>query len=100
MNLTAAQIMIRPAYGDDQEAVRGLAALDSAEAVPTGPLLVAEVDGSLRVALSVRDGSYVADPFFPTLALVGLLLTHARAAQRSGPRVRGRRGLRLTAAPG
>ena len=33
-----------------------LAALDSAAGVPAGPLLLAEVDGELRAALSLSDG--------------------------------------------
>jgi hypothetical protein len=55
-----------------------LAALDSAELLEQ-PALVAEVDGELRAALSLRDGAVIADPFHRTEALVDLLL--ARAAQ-------------------
>jgi len=40
-------------------------------------VLLAEVDGELRVALSLADGSQIADPFFPSLHLVELLRTHA-----------------------
>jgi hypothetical protein len=69
-------ITIRPAYADDQAALLRLAALDSAEA-PSAPLLLAEVDGELRAALSPGDGSAIADPFFPTLGLLALLRTHA-----------------------
>jgi hypothetical protein len=73
------EITIRPAYADDQLAVQRLASLDSATVVPPHPLLVAEVDGELRVALSVHDDSAIADPFFPTAEIIGLLRTHARA---------------------
>jgi hypothetical protein len=67
------QIVIRPAYADDYQALAHLAALDSAPAVPPRPLVVAEVDGALRAALSLRDGSRVADPFFPSVGLIVLL---------------------------
>ncbi|MGH2857963.1 MAG: hypothetical protein ACRDMJ_10825 [Solirubrobacteraceae bacterium] len=70
------QITIRPGYADDELALARVAALDSA-AVPPGPLLVAEVDGELRAALSLSDRSVVADPFHRTAELVALLRTHA-----------------------
>ena len=76
---TPAAITIRPAYADDQTALARLAVLDSAAGVPAAPLLLAEVDGELRAALSLADGSVIADPFFPTLHLVTLLRTHAAA---------------------
>ena len=77
---TTADITIRPAYADDQVAVRRLAALDSAT-VPPGPLLLAEVGGALRAAISLRDGRSIADPFERTAELVEVL--ELRAAQRS-----------------
>ena len=67
--LALSQITIRPAYADDDNALVRLATLDSAP-VPGGPLLLAEVDGELRAALSTNDGSVVADPFFPTVDLI------------------------------
>ncbi len=69
--------MIRPAYGDDYDALDRLAALDSADHVPARPLLIAEVDGVLGAALSLADGSSIADPFYRSAPLVGLLRTHA-----------------------
>jgi hypothetical protein len=88
-------ITIRPAYGDDHPALVRLAALDSAPGVPAGPILLAEVDEQLRAALSLADRSVIADPFFPTQALVALLRTHAMAlaavpAGRSRSRLRAR----------
>jgi hypothetical protein len=77
--MTSPAITIRPAYADDQLAIQRLADLDSAQAVPPRPLLVAEVDGDLRVALSVHDGTAIADPFYPTAAILGLLRGHVRA---------------------
>ncbi len=56
MTTHIAQITIRPAYADDYDALARLAALDSAQGVPHRPLLIAEVDGILRAALSLRDG--------------------------------------------
>jgi hypothetical protein len=86
--MTSPAITIRPAYADDQLALQRLAELDSASAVPAHPLLVAEVDGELRVALSVHDDTAIADPFFPTAAILGMLRGHVRANkwQRRMPR--------------
>jgi hypothetical protein len=90
-------ITIRPAYGDDQRALRRLAALDSATGVPPAPLLIAEVDDELRAALSLSEGSVIADPFYPTLDLIALLRTHAAAntSARARPRYRLGRRFRL-----
>jgi hypothetical protein len=65
-------------YGTDHDAraLARLAALDCA-AVPPAPLLVAEVGGELRAAVSLRDGSAVADPFRPAASLLSLLRTRA-----------------------
>jgi hypothetical protein len=52
-------------------------------------LLVAEVDGEVRAALSLDTGEAVADPFAPSAALVDLLRTRAR--QLNGKPVRRRR---------
>ena len=54
-----------------------LAAIDSVDTVPPRPLLLAEVDGTLRAALSLRDGSSISDPFFPSAALLTLLRAQA-----------------------
>lgn len=71
-------ISIRPAYPDDTAALRRLAALDSAR-VPARPLVVAEVAGELRAALSLSDRRVIADPFSATARLVVLLEVHAAA---------------------
>ena len=76
-------ITIRPAYADDQLALNRLAALDSAREAPPHPLLLAEYDGELRVALSLRDGTAIADPFYPTAAVLRMLRGHVRANKRS-----------------
>ncbi len=85
MSTETAQIMIRPAYADDYQALARLAALDSADGVPPRPLLIAEVDGTLRAALSLRDGSNIADPFFPTAGLLTVLRAHATSREVRTP---------------
>jgi hypothetical protein len=75
-------ILIRRANDDDAPALRRLAQLDGAR-LPEGDLLVAEADSEIRAALRVSDSAYVADPFFPSRALVGLLDTRAKAMRRA-----------------
>lgn len=82
-----AAITIRIATADDELELVRLAALDSAETLPASPVLLGEVDGKLRAALSLSDGVVIADPFHLTGDLVGLLRTHAiRATRRERPR--------------
>jgi hypothetical protein len=88
---THASLTIRAAYAGDTTALFRLATLDSA-GVPNSPLLLAEVDGELRAALSLSDGSVIADPFYPTLGLLELLHTHAAT---TAPARAPRRGYRL-----
>jgi hypothetical protein len=97
MNPLRSQITIRPGYADDHRALARLAALDSAT-IPAEPLLVAELDGELSAALSLRDGSAIANPFRPTADIVALLRAHAAASARPTPRRR-RRGLQLRLSP-
>jgi len=59
-----------------------VAALDSAK-VPPSPLLVAEVDGQVRVAMSIHAGSSIADPFHATSELRELLVAHAASLRRA-----------------
>ncbi len=75
-------LTLRAAGPQDQAALHRLAALDSRRA-PRGEVLVAEADGEIRAALRVSDSAYVADPFFPSRALVGLLDTRAKAMRRA-----------------
>jgi hypothetical protein len=77
--LSNPMITIRHAYADDELALTRLAALDSAPAIPQQPMLLAEVDGELRAAVSLHDGTAIADPFFPTADLLDLLRVHGRA---------------------
>src|SRR5689334_10851573 len=69
-------ITIRPAHADDERAIRRLAALDSAP-MPRGALVLAEVDGELRVAVSTDGNEAIADPFHRTLELVALVRGYA-----------------------
>ena len=80
--IDTAPITIRTAHGGDHAALAALATLDSAQ-VPPAPLLIAELDGEPRAALSLSDGAVIADPFFPTVHLVELLRAHAATTGRS-----------------
>lgn len=93
MNLLDAPITIRLASPDDQLALWRLGELDSAS-VPAGRLLLAEVDGELRAALSLQDGTAIADPFHPTLHILELLRMHARENELLAVRPRRLLGLR------
>jgi hypothetical protein len=76
-------ITLRRAYADDELAIMRLAALDSAP-VPRAPLVLAEVEGELRVAVSVDDLAVIADPFQRTAELVTLVRDHVeRSRQRT-----------------
>lgn len=79
---TDSSITIRLATEDDTLALRRLAQLDGAR-LPEGDLLVVEADGEIRAALRVSDSAYVADPFFPSRELVGMLDTRAKAIRRT-----------------
>jgi hypothetical protein len=76
-------VTIRRAFPDDAEAIRRLAALDSATP-PRADVLVAEVAGELWALVTIHDDQAIADPFRPTAELVGLLrarAAHIREAQ-------------------
>src|SRR5262245_26465547 len=62
---TAQDVVIRTADTGDVLALIHLSELDS-QSVPAGKVLVAEVDGTIRAALSVDTGRFVADPFEST----------------------------------
>ncbi len=75
-------IAIRHATDADARTLEELAILDSREAL-RGPVLIAEVDGVIRAALDLSDGSVAADPFAYTGELVDLLRLHARASHNT-----------------
>lgn len=77
----AAPVTLRFGFPDDAASLARLAELDSARP-PADPVLLAEVGGELRAALSLRDGAVIAEPFHSTAALVELL--RARAGQLTG----------------
>src|SRR5205085_3090980 len=81
-------ITIRLAYADDELSLRRLAFLDSKPKPPAQPLLLSEADGELRAAISLSDGSSIADPFYPTLDLIELLRVHAIALRPRRRRLR------------
>jgi hypothetical protein len=74
-------LTLRHANASDAAALVRLAALDSSR-VPSGELLVAEVDGRLVAALSVDTGAAIADPFEHTAAIVESLRAQARRETR------------------
>ena len=82
-------VTLRIADASDARRLRILAQLDSAP-VPSGPMLIAEVDGHLRAALPLDGGEPIADPFRRSADLVELLRT--RMAQLTGSERRRRRG--------
>jgi hypothetical protein len=89
---TTAPITIRRAHPEEPGVLR-IAALDSAR-VPAAPLLVAEVDGQVRAALSLEDGASMADPFHASRDLLDLLRAHAAASPRRPKGLLTRLGLR------
>ena len=79
-------VMIRFATAGDRLAIERLAELDSA-AAPRGTTLIGELSQRPVVAVSLRDGTAVADPFVATADL--LELVRMRAGQLvSNPRSR------------
>jgi hypothetical protein len=91
MELVTNTISIRTATPDDAHSVTRLALLDSAQP-PAAPLLLAERDGRLEAALSISDGTAIADPFAPTAELIALLRVRAERLRGGSPfltRVRG-----------
>jgi uncharacterized protein (DUF849 family) len=78
-------IVIRRAVADDLDALRYLAALDSARAL-LGDVLVAESGGVVRAAYSLDERRAIADPFVPTADLVTLLETRAAPLREARPR--------------
>lgn len=74
-------LTMRTAQAADANDLRRLAELDSST-VPSGRLLVGEVDGELVAAVPIAGGPAIADPMRATSAVVSLL--GLRAAQLRG----------------
>jgi hypothetical protein len=88
-------VSIRYAGPSDAPLLLALATLDS-KPVPTGDVLVAEVDGAPGAALSLTDGTAIADPFRHTADLVHILeLRAAQLRAAATPPRRRRRALAL-----
>ncbi len=69
-------ITIRPLRDDDVPAVELLAELDD-HPVPAGPLLLAEVEGTIEAALALESGEAIANPFASSAEAVSLLRLRA-----------------------
>lgn len=82
--MSSPTILIRLATHADARTLNDLAALDS-RATFAGPAMLAEVDGTVRAALDLSDGSVAADPFVRTAEIVELLRMRARRLQGEGP---------------
>lgn len=80
-------VTIRLGAPRDEHRLARLAELDSSQPAAE-PLLLAEVDGQLAAAISLSDGTIVADPFRPTADVVDLLRVRAAQLGRSSPIVR------------
>lgn len=94
----AEPVVVRLLGAGDATALARLAGADSA-ATPAGEMLGAELGGRLVAALSLREGTVIADPFRPTAAAVELLRTRARQLTGGRPRGRLRLSLRRRARP-
>jgi hypothetical protein len=68
----AARVTLRLATSADDEGIARLAALYDRR-LPSGPLLLAEVDGELQAALTLTSAEELMEPYLPTAALVELL---------------------------
>jgi hypothetical protein len=71
-------VTLRIAVSADYAALLCLAQLDS-KPLPPGPHLIAEREGRIDAALSLRSREVVADPFQRTAELCDLLRHHAAA---------------------
>lgn len=79
------RITLRSVRPEDENELRRLAELDSADPLAGSPL-IAEVDGQAVAAYSPEEGRAIADPFHHTAAAVELLETRARLITGSGGR--------------
>ncbi|HEY5317366.1 MAG TPA: hypothetical protein VIJ20_05265 [Solirubrobacteraceae bacterium] len=90
-------LTLRVATADDLPRIARLAALDSAWP-PEPPVLTAELDGAICVAVSLVDLRTVADPFRLTAEVRAITLARARQLLGAAPR-RDRRPRRFAARP-
>jgi hypothetical protein len=78
-------LVIRQAVVEDEHEIASLADMDELPA-PQGPVLVAEVESQILVALPLDGGPVVAHPLRTTGGLVDLVETRARQLQGSKAR--------------
>lgn len=76
------RVTLRFASAADTQKLRALAELDSAPA-PSGPTLIAEIDGRLRAALPLDGADPIADPFHRGAELIELLRLRAAHLSRA-----------------
>ena len=81
------EFTVRALHGEDAAAIDRLAGRDSAS-LPEGDALGAEINGELVAAISLVDGSVIADPFRPTTSAIELLRLRARQLGVTGERRR------------
>ena len=75
------ELKFRDATEDDATALLRLARLDSQPHPPSGRVIVAIDGGEVVAAISVDDGTTIADPFKATAAVVALLRLRAEHAR-------------------
>jgi hypothetical protein len=75
------RVTLRYSVAADREGLHRLAELDSRR-TPSGPALIAEVDGRLRAALPLDGSAAIADPFHRGVELVELLRVRALQLKR------------------
>jgi len=76
----SAEIIIRAARAEDMAEIARVAGRDTHD-LPQAPLLVGMVGDRVRAAISLTDGSFVADPFHRTSELVEMLRIRAGAVE-------------------
>jgi hypothetical protein len=76
-------VLMRRASAADSARIWALARLDN-KRMPSGPFLVAELDGEIVAALSLSGSGVVADPFRPTADAVAMLKLRARQVSGAG----------------
>jgi hypothetical protein len=74
--LTTETITIRPLREDDVGVVERLAELDE-RPVPPGPLLLAEIEGTVEAVVALDGDEAIANPFAPSADAVSLLRLRA-----------------------
>ena len=81
-HIESTEITIRAARAEDMGELARVAGRDTHE-LPEGTLLVAKVGSDVRAAVSLSDGTIIADPFHRTAELVAMLKIRAAAVRRA-----------------